>query len=204
MIKTLPEELEKYIIKNYFHYRDVHYLSPVCKRWREINNYISELKIFLKNVFETCLIYPLQIRSANQIQTMELFGNSKRDWKGEYLEEYFNTKRQVRSRMGIIPGGQRRLEDMNEIKYCSGLFNENELIKLCQSNNKTMIQITYVTSSLDFTDMFKNNLKEMKNQIVKYKKKYLRDEKNRGFKIKLHTRHNYTTGAMTLIIWKSK
>ena len=135
---------------------------------------------------------------------MELFGNSKRDWKGEYLEAYFNTKRSVRSRTGIIPGGQRRLEDMNEIKYCSGLFNENELIKLCQSNNKTMIQITYVPSNSDFTDMFKNNLKEMKNQIVKYKKKYLRDEKNRGFKIKLHTRHNYTIGAQTLIIWKSK
>ena len=61
MIKTLPEELEKYIIKNYFHYHDVHYLSPVCKKWRDINNYITELKIFLKYVFETCLIYPLQI-----------------------------------------------------------------------------------------------------------------------------------------------
>uniref|UniRef100_A0A6C0C337 F-box domain-containing protein n=1 Tax=viral metagenome TaxID=1070528 RepID=A0A6C0C337_9ZZZZ len=204
MIKTLPEEIEKYIIKNYFHYSDIYYLSPVCKKWRDINNYITELKKFLKYVFDTCLIRPLQIRSANQIQTMELFGNSKRDWKGENLEEYFNIKR------GLTPPGTRprenteqvRLEAVNYIKYHSGLFNENELMKICQSNNKTMIQITYFPSSLNFTDMFKNNLIDMKNQIIKSKKKYLLDPKNRGFKIKLHSRRNYTTGATTLIIWR--
>ena len=203
-IQNLPEEIEKFIVKNYFHYSDIYYLSPVCKKWRDINNYITELKKFLKYVFDTCLIRPLQIRSANQIQTLELFGNSKRDWKGENLEEYFNIKR------GLTPPGlkpcenteQVRLEAMNYIKYHSRLFNENELMKICQSNNKTMLQITYFPSSINFTDMFKNNLIDMKNQIVKSKKKYLLDPKNRGFKIKLHSRHNYTTGAMTLIIWR--
>jgi len=203
-ITCLPEEIEKYIVKNYFHYYDIYYLSPVCKKWREINNYITELKTFLEHVFETCLICPLQIRSANQIHAMELYGNSKRDWKGENLEEYFNIKR------GLTPPGTRpcenikqvRLEAMNYIKYNSRLFNENELMKICQSNNKTMIQITYFPAGLNFTDMFKNNLIDMKNQIVKSKKKYLLDPKNQGFKIKLHCRHNYTTGAMTLIIWR--
>jgi len=204
MIKTIPEELEKYIIKKYFHYHDIHYLSPVCKKWRDINNYITELKTFLKYVFDTCLIYPLQIRSANQIQTMELFGNSRRDWTGEYLEEYFNIKRGRNPTPGTRPREnteQLRLEAMNNIKYHSRLFNEKELMKMCQSNNKTMIQITYFPSSIEFTDMFKNNLIDMKNQIVKSKKKYLLDPKNRGFKIKLHSRHN-TIGAMTLIIWR--
>lgn len=203
-ITCLPEEIEKYIIKNYFHYSDIHYLSPVCKKWRDINNYITELKKFLKYVFDACLIHPLQIRSANQIHAMELFGNSKRDWTGEKLEEYFNINR------GLTPPGMRprenikqvRLEALDHIKYRSGLFNENELMKICQSNNKTMIQITYFPSSINFTDMFKNKLIDMKNQIIKFKKKYLLDPKNQGFKIKLHCRNNYTTGAMTLIIWR--
>ena len=83
---------------------------------------------------------------------MELVGNSKRDWKSEKLEEYFNLKR------GLRPPGikscenieQVRLEAMDHIKYRSGLFNENELMKICQSNNKTMIQITYFPSSTQF------------------------------------------------------
>lgn len=206
-IQNLPEEIEKYIVKNYFHYHDLHYLSPVCKKWRDINNYITELKIFLKYVFDICLTYPLQIRSDNQIQIMMLSENPNLkhyNWKSENLEEYFNIKR------GLTPPGMKpcentkevRLEAMNYIKYHSGLFNEKELIKICQSNNKTMIQITYFPLGIEFTDMFKNNLIDMKNQIIKCKKKYLLDKKNQGFKIKLHNRHNYSTGAMTLIIWK--
>ena len=82
---------------------------------------VKLISTFLKYVFDTCLICPLQIRSANQIQIMELVGNSKRDWKGEHLEEYFNLKR------GLTPPGIRpsentkqvRLEAMDHIKYHS-------------------------------------------------------------------------------------
>ena len=202
-IQNLPEEIELYIIKNHFHYYDIHYLSPVCKRWRDINNYITELKLFLKYVFETCLIYPLQIPYHREIGLMDLGdGGNKRNngWTGEHLQIYYQIKHP--------PGGfseiteELRLDTLNRIKYNSGHFNDNHLNAICQANNKTMIQITYFPSNHTFSGLFVDNLKEMKKEIKKLKKRYLKDKKNRGFKIKIHNRRNYTTGAITLLIWR--
>ena len=201
-IQKLPEELENYIIKNHFHYSDVHYLSPVCKKWRDINNYITELKIFLKYVFETCLIYPLQIPYQREIQTLELFngGGRNRNWSGEDLQIYYRTKHGV---SGFpVEMEESRLANLNRIKYNTGHFNDNHMNAICQTNNKTMIQLTYYPSNHTFSGLFVDNLKEMKKQLKKLKKRYLKDKKNKGFKIKLHNRHNYTAGAITLLIWR--
>tara|TARA_B100001559_G_scaffold68423_1_gene55684 strand:- start:49 stop:660 length:612 start_codon:yes stop_codon:yes gene_type:complete len=199
---NLPEEIELYIVKNYFHYYDIYYLSPVCKKWRDINNYITEVKLFLKYVFETCLIYPLEIPYQREIRLLDLEHGNKRynGWSNEHLQTYYQTKHP--------PGGfsekteELRLANLHRIKYNSGHFNDNHLNAICQGNNKTLIQLTYIPSNIDFSGLFVDNLNEMKKKIIKLKKKYLRDPKNRGFKIKLHNRRNYTTGAITLIIWR--
>ncbi len=200
---NLPEEIEKYIVKNYFHYSDIYYLSPVCKRWREINNYITEVKLFLKYLFEICLTYPLQIPYHREIGLFQLSNNNNRinnGWSGEHLQIYYQIKHP--------PGGfskiteESRLAKLNKIKYNSGHFNDHHLNAICQANNKTMIQLTYFPSNHTFSGLFVDNLKDMKKKIKKLKKRYLQDKKNRGFKIKLHNRRNYTTGAITLIIWR--
>ena len=200
---NLPEEIEKYIVKNYFHYSDIYYLSPVCKRWREINNYITEVKLFLKYLFEICLTYPLQIPYHREIGLFQLFNNNNRinnGWSGEDLQIYYQTKHPP---CGFSEKTEEsRLAKLNKIKYNSGHFNDNDLNIICQSNNKTMIQLTYFPSNHTFSGLFVDNLKDMKKKIKKLKKRYLQDKKNRGFKIKLHNRRNYTTGAITLIIWR--
>ena len=202
-MQNLPEEIELDIIKNYFHYYDIYYLSPVCKKWRDINNYITEVKLFLKYVFEICLIYPLQIPYQREIGSLQLGdgGNKTNNgWSSKNLQTYYQTKHP--------PGGfpekleELRLDNLYKIKYNSGHFNDNHLNAICQSNNKTLIQLTYFPSNDTFSGLFVDNLKEMKKEIKKLKKRYLRDQKNRGFKIKLHNRQNYTSGAITLIIWK--
>lgn len=201
-IHNLPEEIELYIVKNHFHYYDIHYLSPVCKKWKDINNYITEVKLFLKYVFETCLIHPLQIPYQKEIRLLELSSAMYKNiaWSGKHLQTYYQTKHPS----GGFPEKleERRLANLHRIKYNLGHFNDNHLNDIWQSNNKTMIQLTYFPSNNNFSGLFVDNLKEMKKKIKKLKKRYLRDKKNRGLKIKLHNRHNYTTGAITLLIWR--
>ncbi len=192
MFQKLPEELEKYIIKNYFHYSDLHYLSPVCKKWRDINNYITELKIFLTKTFECCITYPIGENIIDKIQTLELVGikNFKRSWNNESLLNY---------KCEYLHAEDDRC---NHLKYNTGRFNELDMMHASQINNKTMIQLTYYPSEFTFSTHFIDILKDMKKEINRLKKEYLKDKKNKGFKIKLHTRHNYVRGAMTLIIWR--
>ena len=181
---NLPEEIEKYIVKNYFHYYDIYYLSPVCKRWRDINNYITELKLFLKYVFETCLTYPLQIPYHREIGLLDLGdGGNKRNngWSGEHLQIYYQIKHP--------PGGfskiteESRLAKLNKIKYNSGHFNDHHLNAICQANNKTMIQLTYFPSNHTFSNFLKKTSSkfkghEKKNQKIK-KKIFTRQKKSR-------------------------
>jgi hypothetical protein len=197
MLNTLPEEIETIIIKNYFHYSDIYYLSPVCKKWREINNYITELKLFLKYLFDTVLDYPLRIPYQNEIHNMELFGAPRNSsWKGEDLRRYY------RYNHGKIQYEETRTRCLQHLRYGKGLFNENYLNVMCQQNNKTMLQFTYYPEGSGFTELFVDNLKDMKKKIKKLKKKFLLDKKNKGFKIKLHNRHNFSMGAITLLIYR--
>lgn len=197
MLNTLPEEVELNIIKNYFHYSDIYYLSPVCKKWREINKYITELKLFLKYLFDTVLDYPLRIPYQNEIDNLELFGAPRNSsWRGEDLRRYY------RYNHGKIQYEETRTRCLQHQRYGKGLFNENNLNAMCQQNNKTMLQFTYYPTGCGFSELFVDNLKDMKKKIKKLKKKYLLDKKNKGFKIKLHNRHNFSLGAITLLIYR--
>lgn len=197
MLNTLPEEIESNIIKNYFHYSDIYYLSPVCKKWREINKYITELKLFLKYLFDTVLDYPLRIPYQNEIDNLELFGAPRNSsWRGEDLRRYY------RYNHGKIQYEETRTRCLQHQRYGKGLFNENYLNVMCQQNNKTMLQFTYYPTGGGFSELFVDNLKDMKKKIKKLKKKYLLDKKNKGFKIKLHNRHNFSLGAITLLIYR--
>jgi hypothetical protein len=197
MINKLPEEIESNIIKNYFHYSDIYYLSPVCKKWREINNYITELKLFLKYSFDLILDYPLRLPYQNEIDNLELFGAPRNSsWKGEDLRRYY------RYNHGKIQYEETRTRCLQHQRYGKGRFNENYLNVVSQRNDKTLLQFTYYPDGLSFSPLFADNLKEMKKKIKKLKKKYLLDKKNKGFKIKLHNRDNFSFGAITLLIYR--
>tara|TARA_A100001015_G_C15012156_1_gene723657 strand:+ start:1925 stop:2518 length:594 start_codon:yes stop_codon:yes gene_type:complete len=197
MINKLPEEIESYIVKKYFHYSDIYYLSPVCKKWRDINNYITELKLFLKYSFDLILDYPLRIPYQNEIERLELVeGPRNSSWKGEDLRRYY------RYNHGKIQYEETRTRCLEHQRYGQGRFNENYLSAVSQRNDKTLLQFTYYPSSLSFSGLFIDNLTDMKKKIKKLKKKHLQDKKNKGFKIKLHNRHNYSMGAITLLIYR--
>ena len=196
-ITTLPDEIEENIVKNYFHYSDIYYLSSVCKKWREINNYITELKLFLKHSFDLILDYPLRIPYQNEIERLELFDGPRNScWRGEDLRRYY------RYSHGKIQYEETRQECLQHQRYGQRRFNENHLNAMCQKNNKIMLQFTYFPAGGTFSGLCIDNLKDMKKLIKKLKKRYLLDKKNKGFRIKLHNRLNYTTGAITLLIWR--
>ena len=135
---------------------------------------------------------------GDKIMGLELFGTKKRWWRTEDLLDYVGTKYHCYEELDA----ELKEEKLKNLKYNMGHFNELDLIKLVQTNNKTVIQLTYFPPGIYFSDRFIKNLSYMKKEIIKLKKEHLKDEKNQGFKIRLHNRVNYTIGAITLLIWK--
>ena len=136
-LQQLPKELDIYLIKKFFHYSDTYYLSPVCKKWREINNYITELKLFLKYSFDLILDYPLRLPYQNEIDNLELFGAPRNSsWKGEDLRRYY------RYNHGKIQYEETRTRCLEHQRYGQKRFNENYLSAVSQRTNKTLLQFT--------------------------------------------------------------
>lgn len=201
-LQQLPEEIEKYIIKTYFHYLDIRYLSPVCKKWRDINNYITELKMFFKKTFECCLTYPPDMMVWKNIQYLELVNGFKyrRNWKKNDILNYTHNFSHTFEE-GDCDDKNTRTDQLKQLHYNSGHFNELDMVIQCQ-NIGSMIQLTYVPDGLEFTANSRDILKQLKNIVQGLRNKYLKDKKNKGFKVRLHKRKDYLTEAFTLIIWK--
>ena len=201
-LQQLPEEIEKYIIKTYFHYSDIYYLSPVCKKWRDINNYITELKVFFKKTFECCLTYPTDCMIRN-IYYLELVDGFKyrRNWTQYDILNYKQYSKPDRSREDLAWDAERKTDQLKHLHYNSGHFNELDMVKKCQTIG-SMIQLTYAPDGLEFTSRSRDILKQLKKIVQGLRNKYLKDDKNKGFKIRLHKRKNYIRNAFTLIIWK--
>lgn len=202
-LQQLPKELEIYLIKTFFHYSDTYYLSPVCKKWRDINNNITELKIFFKKLFECCLLYPYSNGEGgceDSIGSMELFNNKKRNWNNESLLHYRRIKYHCHGRWG----DEEKKEKLRNYKYNTGRFNDHDLIRTAQDYHRPMIQMTYIPDTMNFTCHFIDNLLCMEKKLNEIKKECLKDKKNQGFKIKFHKRQNGIKDSMSLIIWQTK